>query len=78
MSHTHNIIFPEPMRIWDRSHSGCFFNFAPVQARDITLKPGKTTIFRYRFLVHQGAIDAARSERAWKDFCEPPVVRFSA
>ena len=78
MSHTHNIIFPEPMRIWNRSMSGCFFNFAPIQARDITLKPGKTTIFRYRFLVHQGAIDAVRSEHAWKDFCEPPTAKISA
>lgn len=65
--------FPEPMRIWAKG--GAFFNYTPIQAGDWTLEPGKTYVFSYRFLVHEGGIDAKRAERMWNDFGSPPVAR---
>ncbi len=67
--------FPEPMRIW--ASGGAFFNYAPVQAGDWTLEPGKEYIFAYRFFVHEGEIDAARAEMAWNDFGAPPATRLT-
>jgi hypothetical protein len=72
MSHPQNFRHPEPMRIWD--NGGCFFNWAPVQAGDWTLEPGTDYRFRYRFYIHEGAINSDRAERAWQDFAHPPRV----
>ncbi len=72
MCHPSNERFPEPMRIW--ASGGAFFNYAPVQAGDWEFKPGETHVFRYRFFIHEGAIDARRSEAAWLDFGKPPTA----
>jgi hypothetical protein len=73
LCHPENRRFPEPMRIW--AEGGAFFNYAPIQAGDWTFQPGETHTFRYRFFVYEGEIDAARAERSWADFGEPPLVR---
>jgi hypothetical protein len=70
MGHPTNFRFPEPQRIWDKN--GCFFNFAPSQAGDWTIEPGKDYVWRYRFFVYEGQIDKAKIERAWQDFGNPP------
>ena len=69
MVHPDNERFPEPMRIWDEG--GSFFCYSPVQLGDWTLEPGEQYQFRYRFLVHDGEIDADRAERAWQEFATP-------
>lgn len=65
---------PEPVRIWDKG--GAFFNWAPVQAGEMKLEPGKTYEFRYRFHAHPGQADKAAAERLWNDLAEPPTAAF--
>lgn len=69
MVHPENERFPEPMRIWDTG--GSFFCYSPVQLGDWTFEPGEQYRFRYRFLVHDGEIDADLAERAWQAFATP-------
>jgi len=71
MGHPHNFRFPEPMRIHPMIP---FFNFAPSQAGDWSIEPGKDYVFRYRFLVHDGQLKAEVAERFWADFGDPPSV----
>jgi hypothetical protein len=75
MCHPANERFPEPMRIW--ASGGAFFNYTPIQRADWDFEPGETHVFRYRFFIHQGAIDAKRAEEAWLDFGEPPSARLT-
>jgi hypothetical protein len=69
-SHPENLRHPEPMRIWPEGH--VFFNFAPAQAGDFDIEPGRDYVFRYRFFVHSGTIAAGDAERIWHDYSEPP------
>lgn len=66
MSHPENHEHPEPMRVWPEGK--VFFNFAPVQAGDWQLEPGREYTFRYRFYVHEGLLDVSAAERYWRDF----------
>lgn len=73
MGHPANFRFPEPMRI----HPDIpFFNFAPSQAGDWVIEPGREYVFRYRFCVHDGELEPAEAERLWRDFAEPPEAKF--
>ncbi|MBI4583288.1 MAG: PmoA family protein [Planctomycetes bacterium] len=69
--HPKNFRFPQPMRIHP---SEPFFNFAPVQAGDMEIVPGKPYVSRYRFVVHDGEMTADEAERFWRDYAEPPAV----
>ncbi|MHC4110170.1 MAG: DUF6807 family protein [Planctomycetota bacterium] len=73
LSHPENFEHPEPMRIWPSGH--VFFNWAPSQATDWVMEPGKEHIFRYRQYVHEGKVKVADAERVWRDFGEPPEVK---
>jgi hypothetical protein len=73
MSHPENFRHPEPMRIWPSGH--VFFNWAPSQATDWVMEPGKEYVFRYRQYVHEGKVKVADAERMWRDFGEPPEVK---
>lgn len=73
MSHPKNFRYPEPMRIWPEGQ--VFFNWAPSQAGDWVMEPGKDFVFRYRLHVHEGKVNVADAERVWRDFAEPPEVR---
>lgn len=75
MGHPDNFRFPEPMRIHPKIP---FFNFAPSQAGDWSIEPGREYVFRYRFYVHEGDLRREEAERLWTDFGEPPVVRMRA
>lgn len=72
MVHPENIRYPEPMRIW--ASGGSFFCYSPVQLGDWTLEPGNDYVFRYRFWVYDGKIDAREAERMWRQFAHPPEV----
>jgi len=70
MVHPDNERFPEPMRIWDTG--GSFFCYSPVQLGNWTFQPEKDYIFRYRFMVQDGKIDAELIEQKWLQFAYPP------
>jgi len=75
MSHPANFRYPEPMRIWPEPDNYVFFNFAPSQAGDWTMEPGKDYVFQYRFYVHEGKVVVDDVKRIWHDYAEPPQVR---
>ena len=75
MSHPENFEHPEPMRIWPPEMKHVFFNWAPSQATDWVMEPGKEHVFRYRQYVHEGKVKVADAERMWRDFAEPPEVK---
>jgi hypothetical protein len=75
MSHPENFQHPEPMRIWPPDMRHVFFNWAPSQATDWVMEPGKEHVFRYRQYVHEGKVKVDDAERMWCDFAEPPMVK---
>jgi hypothetical protein len=72
LCHPSNFRFPQNMRIHPDEP---FFNFAPCQAGDFQIVPGKPYVSRYRLCLHDGAASAAEVERWWKDYAEPPEVK---
>ncbi|MBD0284580.1 MAG: PmoA family protein [Flavisolibacter sp.] len=77
LSYPANYNYPEPMRIWGENTNGrgdMFFNFAPTKDKDWLLEPGKTYTLKYRMVVFNGKMDAARAESAWQYFATPPKV----
>ena len=76
LSHPKNFRHPEPMRIWPKGQ--VFFNWAPSQAGDWVMEPGKEHVFRYRLYVHEGKINVSDTERIWRDYAEPPKVKLEA
>ncbi len=75
ISHPKNFRHPEPMRIWPEFEKQVFFNWAPSQAGDWVMEPGKDHVFRYRLYVHGGKVNIDDVERIWHDYAEPPQVR---
>ena len=69
MGHPDNFRAPQPMRVHP---SEPFFNFAPQQAGDFELQPGKTYVARYRFVIHDGAPDKDLLDRLWASYANPP------
>ncbi|MBI1784763.1 PmoA family protein [Candidatus Sumerlaeota bacterium] len=76
MDHPKNFRFPQSMRLWDKG--GCFFCYAPVQLGDSEIKPGEPYISRYRFFVHEGAVNVDETNRVWNDFADPPAVQINS
>lgn len=77
MSFPTNYNYPEPLRIWPENQNGrgdMFANFCPTKNMDWCLAPGQNYVLKYRFLVFNGHMDAARAECAWYYFAHPPVV----
>jgi GNAT superfamily N-acetyltransferase len=71
LCHPGNFRAPQGMRIHPAEP---FFCYAPEQAGDFAIEPGKPYVSRYRFLVRDGPAEAARIERLWRDYAEPPAV----
>ena len=69
MGHPENFRAPQPMRVHPTEP---FFNFAPQQAGDFELQPGKTYVSRYRFVIHDGAPDKDLLDRIWTAYANPP------
>jgi hypothetical protein len=78
LSYPANYNHPEPLRIWDENANGgrgdMFANFAPTKDKDWLLEPGKTYTLKYRLVVFNGKMDAAKAESAWQYFAEPATV----
>lgn len=79
MSYPDNYNYPEPMRIWDKKANGgrgdVFANFAPTKDKDWILEPGKTYTLKYRLVVFNGKMDAAKAESAWQYFAKPADIK---
>jgi len=74
MTDVRNLNYPEPIRIWDaKQQNGCmFFNFCPIQQKEIVLEPGKEYVSRYRVCVFDGQMNKEGAERLWSDMAHPP------
>ena len=72
MGHPDNFRSPQPMRVHPHEP---FFNFAPSQAGDWTIEPGKPYISKYRFIVSDGKPDPELLSQLWIDYSQPPVVQ---
>jgi len=51
-----------------------FFCFAPSQAGDWAIEPGKPYVARYRFIVKDGKPDKAQLDAFWHAYAHPPQV----
>ncbi len=71
LGHPDNFRAPQPMRLHP---SEPFFCFAPSQLGEWEIKPGVPYVSRYRFVLSDGAPDAAELNRLWNDFASPPKV----
>lgn len=72
LDHPSNPHHPTPARIHPTTLP--FVAFTPSHDRPLTLPADRPTVFRYRFVLHDGRPDDARDERLWRDFAEPPEV----
>jgi len=78
MSHPSNREHPEPMRVWpieQNTRGDVFFEFCPIRYKEWILKPGNQYSQKYRMLVYDGKVDKAVSDRIWRDFAYPPLIR---
>jgi hypothetical protein len=71
LCHPSNFRAPQNMRIHPDEP---FFNWAPSQAGDFSIEPGKPYVSRYRFIVASGPLPAESMEREWKAYADPPAV----
>ena len=75
MNHPDNFRFPQPVRLCPVIP---YFCFAPAVLGSFTIKVGKPYVSRYRFCVHDGAVNRALADRLWADYAHPPVITFLA
>jgi hypothetical protein len=71
LSHPENFRHPEPVRIHPTEP---YFVWTPSQLGEWSIEPGRPHRVRYRYVVHDGAADAAELDRIWNDFAHPPAV----
>lgn len=71
LSHPENFRSPEPMRVNPKIP---LLNFAPSQAGDWEMRPGRDYVWRYRFIVQDGEPDQAWIEGRWRDYAKPAEV----
>jgi len=71
LSHPDNFRSPQPMRIHP---SEPFFCYAPSQAGDFEISPGKTYVARYRFIVYDGKPDPVFINNMWNDYANTLTI----
>jgi hypothetical protein len=72
--HPGNFRAPQPMRLHPTEP---FFCYAPQQAGEMEIAPGKTYVSRYRFVIHDGPPNKDFLEAVWNDFSNPPKTVLS-
>jgi hypothetical protein len=72
LCHPSNFRAPQPVRLHP---SEPFFCYAPQQAGDFSIEPGKPYVARYRFVVADGEADKALIERLYEDFAKAPAPK---
>ena len=65
LGHPDNFRAPQPLRVHEKEP---FINFAPSQAGEWRIEPGKPYIARYRFVTADGVPDRARLDAFWHGF----------
>jgi hypothetical protein len=75
LCHPSNFRFPQNMRIHPDEP---FFNWAPSQAGDFQIEPGKPYLSRYRFVVADGELTTAEMDALFQAYAEPPKVSLAA
>jgi hypothetical protein len=76
MCHPGNRRFPQPVRLHP---SMPYFCFAPAVLGSFRLEPDKPPyVSRYRFAVHDGAVDSQFTEHLWHDYAHPLEARVAA
>ena len=72
LSHPDNFRSPQPMRIHPTEP---FFCYAPPQAGDFEITPGKEYVARYRFIVYDGEPDREFIKSMWDDYAHPLISK---
>ena len=72
MDHKSNFRFPQPVRLHPTMP---YFCFTPASSDSFTIQPGKPYVSRYRFHVHDGALDASIANRLWQQYSNSPSVQ---
>lgn len=71
LCHPSNFRAPQRMRIHPEEP---FFNWAPCQAGDFSIEPGKPYVARYRFVVKPGELSAEAMERHYAAYAKPAAA----
>ena len=71
LGHPGNFRAPQPLRVHEKEP---FINYAPSQAGEWRIEPGKPYVARYRFVVADGAPDQARLDAFWNGYAHPAEV----
>jgi len=69
--HPDNLNFPEPIFMNLREP---FFAFSPTMMGDITVEPGESLRFRYRYVVLDEEPDPEFIENLWQDYANPVTI----
>lgn len=72
LCHRDNHDFPQRMRVWPpTSNDGrIFFNYVPIQQTGWSIRPGQTSLMRYRLIVADGPPDTDQLNGRWEAFVE--------
>ncbi len=74
MDHKDNFRFPQPVRLHPTMP---YFCFTPASLESFTIKPGTPYVSRYRFYVHDGALNASMADRLWHQYSRSPKVHIA-
>jgi len=75
LSHPANFRAPQPLRIHPKEP---YISFAPSQAGEFIIEPGKQYVAKYRFIVYDGDPDKSFIERMWRDYSTPLEVKMTS
>ncbi len=71
LGHPENFRAPQPVRLHPNMP---YFSFVPQQLGEFAIEPGKPYVSRFRFVVTDGAPDAARLEAFWRAYAAPAAM----
>lgn len=74
LSHPSNFRAPQPLRIHPKEP---YISFAPSQAGEFNIEPGKTYVAKYRFIVYDGDADTNLIAHMWRDYSKPLAVKIT-
>jgi hypothetical protein len=71
MDHPENLRHPQPVRIHPEM---AFFNYAPEQLGEFSIKPDSTYTAKYRFVTYDGNPEPDELNSLWNDYANSPEV----
>jgi hypothetical protein len=75
LQHPANFRHPAPARLHD---SKPYFVFSPCVLGEFQLEPGVERVWRYRYVVFDGPVDAAAIDSLWQEFAATPAPNTAA